>query len=86
EAYRLGLELPFNDNIRVCTMKSTKRTCRITLPDLSGYKYPTFAELYRHCFRRRYGRPREAVNDVDAVAQVVQYLLEKRVLRVPSDH
>lgn len=86
EAYRLGREMPFEDSTRVCTMKSTKRTCRIILPDLSGYKYPTFGQLYSHCFRRGYGRPHEAVNDVDAVAEVVQYLLRKHVLRVPSDH
>ena len=86
EAYRLGLQMPFDDSTRVCTMKSTKRICRITLPDLSGYKYPTFAELYKHCIRRGYGRPHGAVNDIDGVAEVVQYLLRKRVLRVPGEH
>jgi hypothetical protein len=84
EAHRIELELPLDDKARFCTMRGTKRLCRIILPDKSGYKYPTFLELYSFCFKKPCYRPFERPTEIEGEGAVVQYLLEQRELRLKA--
>jgi DNA polymerase III epsilon subunit-like protein len=82
EAYRVGVQLPFDDVVGFCTMKATTELCRLPFASGRGYKYPTLAELHTYCFGQSHKQAHDSVGDVDAVVRVVQYLLKSKQMVV----
>jgi len=78
EYLRLGLDPPFGDMRRICTMVETAEFCR--LPGPYGYKWPTLSELHWELFSSEYEEAHDAEADVAACARCFFELKKRRVL------
>jgi DNA polymerase III epsilon subunit-like protein len=78
EYLRLGLDPPFGDKKRICTMVETTEFCR--LRGSYGYKWPTLSELHWKLFNSEYEEAHDAEADVAACAKCFFELKTRRVL------
>jgi len=78
ECVRLNLESPFTNKDEHCTMLQNIETCK--LPNKSSYnknnsyKWPTLAELHKHCFASVPQGLHNALTDVRACLRCYLYL------------
>ena len=77
EYLRLGLDPPFGDKKRICTMMETTELCR--LPGPYGYKWPTLSELHWELFKSEYEEAHDAGADVAACAKCFFELKKMRL-------
>lgn len=78
EYFRLGLNPPFGNKTRVCTMTGTTEICRI--PGTFGYKWPSLAELHRTLFGTEIEEAHDAGVDVNACASCFVELKRKGLI------
>lgn len=78
EYLRLGLDSPFGDKKRICTMVETTELCRLRGP--YGYKWPTLSELYWELFKEEHEEAHDSGADVAACAKCFFELKRRRVV------
>jgi DNA polymerase III epsilon subunit-like protein len=84
EYLRLGLDPPFEDKRRICTMVETTELCRLRGPN--GYKWPTLSELHWELFKSGYEEAHDAGADVAACAKCFFELKKRRVVSLRRRH
>ena len=75
ECLRLGMDTPFLDLIRICTMEISVPVCRLRRKE--GWKYPTLAELHGFLFGAGYEGCHDALNDAKATARCFFELMRR---------
>lgn len=75
EYLRLGIENPFEDLMRICTMEVSVQLCRLRWS--GGWKYPRLDELHDFLFGTRYHGCHNALHDAKATARCFFELLDR---------
>lgn len=62
-----------------CTMNAMTPICKLP-PRFPGtqYKWPKLSEAYQHCFQKMFDKAHDALADVRATAQVLQWLVTNK--------
>lgn len=68
EYFRLGMQTPFAEQRKLCTMLSSTKFCRIR-NTRGGLKWPRLEELHTHLFGSAFDGAHDATNDVTACAR-----------------
>lgn len=76
--HRAGLEDPFLNRSRFCTMKASTNICRI--PGPRGFKWPKLEEAHRHFTGEGFDNAHDAMADVLACARVYYHLADLAVV------
>lgn len=80
EFLREGLEIPFFDKHRICTMLESTKFCR--LPGPYGHKWPSLAELHSSLFDEIFQEQHDAEVDVNACARCFFELKKRGVIKL----
>jgi len=74
EFLRAGLQSPFGNVNRFCTMRGTTRMCEL-LPKRNGeYKWPKLSELHQICTGKAHAGAHDAMGDAEAVLRCLRVL------------
>lgn len=74
ELIRTGIEYDSSEKIKICTMHSSTKLCKI--PGKRGYKWPTLQELHKCLFGEEFEDAHNAVADIQATSLCFWKMME----------